>query len=90
MYKVRMSAKFRQDTKIARKRGYDMGKLSAVVDLLSKGISLPEKNRDHILSGSYAGYRECHIAPDWLLIYRVDANVLTLLLFRTGSHSDLM
>ena len=90
MYKIEMSSKFRRDLKSARKRGYDMDKLDAVVELLSKGIALPLKNRDHPLVGNYEGFRECHVAPDWLLVYRLEKDVLVLYLFRTGTHSDLM
>jgi mRNA interferase YafQ len=89
MYKVEMSSKFRRELKAARKRGYDVDKLDAIVELLARGISLPLKNRDHALTGNYDGYRECHITPDWLLIYRLENDVLVLYLFRTGTHSDL-
>lgn len=89
MYEVEMSTKFRRDLKTARKRGYDVDKLDAVVELLAKGVTLPLKNQDHSLTGDYEGYRECHITPDWLLIYRIENNVLVLYLFRTGTHSDL-
>ena len=89
MYRIETSSKFRRDLKTARKRGYDINKLEAVVDLLSKGVALPGANRDHSLTGDYSGFRECHIAPDWLLIYRVEKDVLVLYLFRTGTHSDL-
>lgn len=63
--------------------------LEEVVTLLAMGEPLPDKNRDHDLSGNWAGYRECHIRPDWLLIYRIENDVLMLTLTRTGSHSDL-
>ena len=89
MYKVETSAKFRRDLKTARKRGYDIDKLEAVVELLSKGVSLPSKNRDHALIGNYEGFRECHITSDWLLIYRIERGILALYLTRTGTHSDL-
>jgi len=89
MYSIEMSSKFRRELKTARKRGYDIDKLNAVVDLLSKGTALPLKNKDHPLTGDYSGFRECHITPDWLLIYRIEKDVLVLYLFRTGTHSDL-
>jgi len=89
MYQIEMSTKFRRELKTARKRGYDVEKLNAVVELLAKGVTLPLKNRDHALTGDYEGFRECHITPDWLLIYRVEQDVLVLYLFRTGTHSDL-
>lgn len=63
--------------------------LEAVVDLLQDGITLPNKYRDHSLSDNYTGFRECHISPDWLLIYRHEEDTLILYLFRNGSHSDL-
>ncbi len=89
MLNVEMSSKFRRDLKNALKRGYDIEKLHAVVDLLSKGVTLPLKNKDHSLTGDYTGFRECHITPDWLLIYRVENDLLVLYLFRNGTHSDL-
>ena len=63
--------------------------LNAIVDQLAAGQPLPDKNRDHALTGDYIGFRECHIRPDWLLVYRVDGEDLILFLFRTGSHTDL-
>ena len=66
-----------------------MGLLDDIIEKLSMGEPLPEKNRDHALSGKLATYRECHILPDWLLIYQIRENILTLTLSRTGSHSDL-
>jgi len=84
-----LSNRFRKDMKLARKRGYDMNLLEDVVSKLQRQESLPEKNRDHALSGDYAGFRECHIQPDWLLVYRIDEGELLLFLSRTGTHSDL-
>ena len=75
--------------KAARKRGLDMDLLDAVVELIAKKIPLPPKYRDHSLSGTYTGFRECHVAPDWLLIYRIENDEVVLYLFRTGTHSDL-
>lgn len=89
MYKIEMSSKFRRELKTARKRGYNIDKLEAVVELLANGVTLPLKNRDHALEGNCGGFRECHITPDWLLIYRVEDNKLVLYLFRTGTHADL-
>ena len=63
--------------------------LDKVISLLSMGEALPEKNRDHSLSGQWAGHRECHVSPDWLLIYRIDGDILVLTLTRTGTHADL-
>ena len=87
--RIRQSTRFKRDLKAARKRGLDMDLLDAVVDLLTKGVTLPSKYRDHPLVGNYSSFRECHIAPDWLLIYRVEDGELVLYLFRTGTHSDL-
>ena len=72
-----------------KKRGYDLSSLTKVIQILADGKSLPPQNRDHALSGNYAGFRECHIAPDWLLIYEISEDTLFLYLTRTGSHSDL-
>jgi len=83
------TTQFKKDYKLAMKRGLDIGLLDEIIRVLSDGGTLPEKNRDHALSGTWAAYRECHIQSDWLLIYRIDAGVLLLTLTRTGSHSDL-
>lgn len=88
-YKLIPTAKFRKDMKRIKKRGYDLRLLTEVLDLLATGSVLPEKYKDHALSGNYQGHRECHISPDWLLIYRVEARMLVLVLSRTGTHSDL-
>lgn len=87
MLNVRYSSAFKKDLKICAKRGYQMGLLANVVDTLRIPAALPEKNRDHNLIGNYAGYRECHIEPDWLLIYKQAGNELQLA--RTGTHADL-
>lgn len=89
MFEVVLSNRFRKDLKLAAKRGYDLDLLNDVVDRLARGEALPAKNRDHTLTGDYIGYRECHIQPDWLLIYRTDGDALMLFLMRTGTHSDL-
>ena len=81
-YTIEMSTKFKKDYKLAKKRGYD-------IDLLADGETLPEKYCDHALSGDYSGCRECHILPDWLLVYRIEKELLILALTRTGTHSDL-
>ncbi len=83
------SGQFRKDLKLAQKRGLDLHKLTKVIDALADGETLEPKYRDHALTGDYAGFRECHIQPDWLLIYQVDGERLLLFLTRTGSHSDL-
>lgn len=87
MLDVRYSSKFKRDFKTCSKRQYKMELLQQVVDILRIPDTLPLKNSDHSLSGNYTGYRECHITPDWLLIYRQDGN--ELLLYRTGTHADL-
>jgi mRNA interferase YafQ len=83
------SNQFRKDLKLARKRGFKLDLLQAVVDTLAKEQLLDAKYRDHNLTGDYRGFRECHIEPDWLLIYRIDQGELELFLFRTGTHADL-
>lgn len=83
------TAQFKKDYKLAIKRGRDINLLDEIIRLLAKGEPLPEKNRDHTLSGNWAGHRECHIQSDWLLVYHVENDVLVLTLVRTGSHSDL-
>lgn len=89
MLTIKYQAAFKKDYKRIVKRGYDMRLLEKVIELLANQKALPEKNRDHQLSGDYAGCRECHITPDWLLIYEVADEELILYLTRTGSHSDL-
>lgn len=88
-YEVKTTSQFRREYKLAMKRGFDIGLLDDVIKKLSMGEPLPEKNRDHALSGKLAAYRKCHILSDWLLIYQIRENVLILTLSRTGSHSDL-
>lgn len=88
-YTVKYTTQFKRDYKLAMKRGMDMGLLEDVISTLAMGIPLPEKNREHALTGDWAGYRECHVLPDWLLIYRIDDGVLVLTLSRTGTHRDL-
>ena len=89
MLKVVASNQFRKDLRLAIIRGFDIDELHNVVDKLSSQERLDEKYRDHSLTGNFIGYRECHIKPDWLLIYKVDSDELELFLFRTGTHSDL-
>ena len=71
------------------KRHLDIDLLDDIIRALSRGEALPEKNMDHSLFGNWAGHRECHILPDWLLVYRIDDDVLVLTLVRTGTHSEL-
>lgn len=89
MLDVVLSNRFKKDLKLAAKRGLDLTELETVVNRLAAQQPLPDKNRDHSLTGDYIGFRECHIRPDWLLVYRVDGEDLVLFLFRTGSHTDL-
>lgn len=88
-YAVKLTTQFKKDYKLAVKRGLKIELLEAVVAALALGEPLPEKHRDHALTGNWIGHRECHILPDWLLIYRIEDDVLVLTLSRTGSHSDL-
>lgn len=88
-YEIVQTGQFKKDLKLARKRGYDLSLIGKVVDTLAAGDELPEKYRDHSLSGNYARCRECHITPDWLLIYEIADKELILYLTRTGTHSDL-
>ncbi len=88
-YNVRPTTRFRKDLKLMVKRGLDPAQLSEVIKLLARGERLPEKYSDHALRGEYQGCRECHIQPDWLLVYEQDDKDLYLYLIRTGTHSDL-
>ncbi|MBS0168407.1 MAG: type II toxin-antitoxin system YafQ family toxin [Nitrospira sp.] len=87
MLLLKTTSRFLKDLKLAKKRGYEIDKLEAIVDLLQAQQSLPPKNKDHTLTGEWNHHRECHIQPDWLLIYRIE--VTFLILERTGTHSDL-
>lgn len=89
MLTIRYENSFKKDYKRIAKRGYDTKLFEAVVELLANEQPLPGRHKDHILSGNYAGFRECHITPDWLLIYRINSSELVLQLTRTGTHSDL-
>ena len=89
MLTIRYSSRFKKDYKTVKKRGYDTRLLEEVLDLLSAEQPLPPKYLDHALKGDYIGHRECHITPDWLLIYKVKDRELILELTRTGTHSDL-
>jgi mRNA interferase YafQ len=88
-YEVIYTPNFKRDFKLIQKRGYDLGLLKDVITKLANGEELPERNRDHALIGNYKGCRECHIKPDWLLIYQITDEELILYLTRTGTHSDL-
>lgn len=88
-YLIKWTTQFKKDYKRAMKRGRDMDAIDDVIAKLSNGEKLPDSMRDHELVGEWAGNRECHIQPDWLLVYRLEGDVLVLTLARTGSHSDL-
>ena len=88
-YTVKPTAKFQRDLKRVQKRGYNISLRTDIIKKLADGEQLPEKNRDHSLNGEFVNCRECHITPDWLLIYEIDNGELILYLTRTGTHSDL-
>ena len=89
MLEIVPSNQFKKDLRLAKKRGCQMEHLRDVVNILANEQKLDDKYRDHGLSGRYNGFRECHVEPDWLLIYRINQDALELFLFRTGTHSDL-
>ena len=89
MLTIKYESTFKKDFKRVLKRGYDIRLLEEVIDVLANEEALPEKYRDHRLVGEYSDCRECHITPDWLLIYKISNRELVLYLTRTGSHSDL-
>lgn len=88
-YELILSNKFKKSLKLAKKRGLDISLLNEIVERLLQGIPLEEKHKDHALKGKWIGFRECHIQPDWLLIYLLEDDILTLTLVDTGSHADL-
>ncbi len=88
-YTVKFTSQFKKDYKLAIRRGLEIALLNDVVSVLAEGGVLPEKNRNHPLSGNRKGFQECHIQPDWLLVYRIADDVLVLTLSRTGTHNDL-
>ncbi|MBQ4483820.1 MAG: type II toxin-antitoxin system YafQ family toxin [Prevotella sp.] len=88
-YELEYGGKFLKDLKLAKRRGLNMKDLTDVIDMLQEGKILPLKYRDHLLTGNYKGFRECHINPDWLLIYKKKEAIKVVSLYRTGSHSDL-
>ena len=83
------TTQFKKDYKLAKKRHMNIELLDDIIRILSRGGKLPEKNKDHGFAGNWSGYRECHILPDWLLVYRINNEVLILTLVRSGPHSDL-
>lgn len=88
-YIVKTTTQFKKDFKLVKKRGLKMELLREVITVLAMGETLPENNKDHALTGNWIGHRECHILPNWLLVYRLEDEVLVLTLTRTGTHSDL-
>lgn len=90
MLELRFTARFKKDYRKAKKQGRDLAKLHEALDILCQQSALPERMRDHSLAGNYVGLRECHIEPDWLLVYYVDDEQIVLTAVRTGSHSDLL
>ena len=88
-YEVKFTTQFKKDLKLAKKQNKNLDKLFEVIALLSEGVKLDVKYRDHDLVGNYEGARECHIEPDWLLVYEYRNDVLVLMLYRLGSHSEL-
>jgi len=88
-YQIERTTKFKREYRLAKRRGKKINELHKVIFLLADGEELPPEYKDHPLSGEYSDCRECHIEPDWLLIYQIAENELVLLVLRTGSHSDL-
>ena len=88
-YEVKFTNLFKKDLKLAKKQNKDLNKLFDVVNILAEGGILGAKYRDHDLSGEYKGTRECHVEPDWLLVYEIQNDVLVLILYRLGTHSEL-
>ena len=90
MLELRFTAKFKKDYKRIKRQGKDLSKLESTLEALVHGEALPASMRDHLLGGTCRGHRECHIEPDWLLIYLLDEEGLVLVATRTGSHSELL
>ena len=90
MYTLKFTNQFKKEYKLMIKRGKDIALLDDVIEKIQKGEKLDAKYQDHALTGTYRGFRECHIQPDWLLIYFVENQIMILTLVRTGSHSDLL
>jgi mRNA interferase YafQ len=89
MLRIRYTSKFKKDFKTIIKRGYNVDLFEEVLNILIKESPLPQNYLDHPLGGKYTGHRECHITSDWLLIYKIEKDILTLSLTRTGTHNDL-
>lgn len=89
IYTIIQTSVYKKDLRLAKRRGLDLRKLNEVVGMLAQGQKLPEKCHDHALKGEWQGNRECHVAPNWLLIYRKNEHTVELRLVRTGTHDDL-
>ncbi len=89
MYHVKFTTAYKKSYKLMKKRGLDLSILDDIVDKIRQGIPLEAKHRDHALSGNFEGFRECHVKPDWLLVYLIENDILTLTLVDTGSHADI-
>ena len=89
MYKIKFTSSYKKSYKLIQRRGLDIQLLDNVIDLLREGKKLPAKYKDHSLNGKFKNFRECHIQPDWLLIYLIEEDIITLTLVDTGTHSDL-
>ena len=89
MYTVKFTSAFKKNYRLMKKRGMDISLLDDVIEELRRGKELDGKYKDHVLKGEYAGFHECHVKTDWLLIYLIKNNILTLTLVNTGSHADL-
>ena len=88
-YEVKFTTQFKKDIKLAKKQNKNLNKLFEVIDSLAQGKNLESKYKDHELSGKYKGTRECHIEPDWLLVYEYRNDILVLMLYRVASNSEL-
>ena len=88
-YDIKSTAQFKKDYKLAKKRGLNIKLLAKVINTLAEGENLPAKHKDNALKGRWKGRRECHVLPDWLLVYQKTETTLVLDLFRTGTHSDI-
>ena len=89
MYSIKFTNRFKKDVKRCQKRGYDLSVLANAIDMLQKSGNLPATFKSHVLKGSYEGLHECHLKPDWLLVWQKNDNELTLLFMTTGTHSDI-
>lgn len=88
-FNLKPSTQFKRDLRLAIKQNKDLSKLESIIKLLIEGFSLSSKNKDHSLTGPWIGFRECHITPDWLLIYQIDSEMNQLRLVRLGSHAEI-